>query len=307
MLFIDELRTHNDWKAWGALESTTRARPRGQVLAMSNMGGPEAVVLNQLRDRALAGADPQLGIFEWSAPDGCELDDREAWAQANPGLGYLFGESSLQSARNGPAWLFRAENLCQKVDQTDAAIDIAAWRDCADAAGSMASHRNRLTACFEVAMDGTHATLAIAARLPDGRVRIEIAGAWDSTEAARAELPGLLDEGKPVTFAWYPAGPAAALAPMLRRRKGSLELTGGKVAEACQGLADLTIARQVIHSGDPLLDAHVAAAQKLHSGDSWRFDRPDGGQVDAAYAAAGAAYAVLTMPMPKTPRIRMLG
>jgi phage terminase large subunit-like protein len=30
--------------------------------------------------------DPSLCLLEWSAPDGCELDDRKAWAQANPGL-----------------------------------------------------------------------------------------------------------------------------------------------------------------------------------------------------------------------------
>ena len=145
------------------------------------------------------------------------------------------------------------------------------------------------------------------ARLSDGRVRLEIVAAWPSTDAARRELPRLLDRIKPNALAWYPAGPAAALAPLLRGRKGSIELTGGKVGEACQGLADLAITRQVVHPGDPLLDAHVAAAQKLHSGDGWRFVRPEGGHVDAAYAAAGAAYAALNMPAAKIPRVRMLG
>jgi hypothetical protein len=186
MLFIDELRTQTDWRAWGALESTTRARPRAQTLAMSNMGGDEAVVLNRLRDEAVAGANPMLGHFEWSAPDGCELDDTAAWAQANPGLGYLFGESSIRSAMAAPPATFRAETLCQRVDSIDGAIDLAAWQDCADAGGTMDGLRNRIAACFEVAKDGKHVTLAVAGRLGDGRVRIEIVAAWDSTDKARA-------------------------------------------------------------------------------------------------------------------------
>jgi hypothetical protein len=306
-LNIDELRTQTDWKAWAALSATTRARPQAQTWAMSNMGGEEAVVLNNLRSVALAGTDPSIGIFEWSGPEGCELDDWDAICQANPGLGYTISERALQTAiAIEPPAIVRTEILCQKVDSIDGAIDLGAWRDCVDAGGTMDALRNRLAACFDVAKDGQHATLAVAARLGDGRVRLEVVAAWPSTDAARGELPRLLDRIRPNAIAWYPAGPAAALAPLLRGRKGSLELTGGKAGEACQGLADLAIARQVIHPGDPLLDAHVAAAQKLHSGDGWRFVRPDDGHVDAAYAAAGAVYAVLNMPAAKVPRIRML-
>jgi hypothetical protein len=111
---------------------------------MSNMGGDEAVVLNRLRDEAIAGVNPQLGHFEWSAPDGCELDDTAAWAQANPAVGYLFGESSIRSAMAAPPSTFRAETLCQRVDSIDAAVDLAAWRDCADAGGTMDGLRNRI-------------------------------------------------------------------------------------------------------------------------------------------------------------------
>ena len=306
-LNIDELREQRSWDAWAALSKTTMARPDSQIWAMSNAGDDESVVLNQLREAALSGRDPSIGIFEWSAPDGCELDDTDAWRAANPALGITVSEAAIRTAMStDPPAVFRTEVLCQKVDQLDGAIDLAAWRSCADAGGNMNALRNRLGACFDISKDGQHATLAVAARLEDGRVRIEIVAAWDSTDKARAELSGLLDRVKPAAIAWYPAGPAAALAPLLRGRKGSLELTGGKVGEACQGLADLAVSRQLVQPGDPLLDAHVAGAQKLHSGDGWRFTR-QGGHCDAAYAAAGAVHTALTMPIPKVPRIRMLG
>jgi Phage Terminase len=305
LLVIDELKTHPDWRAWGSLESTTRARPRAQTWAMSNMGGEEAVVLNRLRDRALAGDDPLLFIAEWSGADGCELDDREAWAQANPALGYLFGEESILSAMAAPPAVFRAETLCQRVDQLDGAIDYAAWQDCADVSGTLEEHRKRIAACLDIAPDGQHVTLAVAAALPDGRVRVEIAAAWSSTDAARAELGARLDRIRPVVLGWYPAGPAAALAPVLRARPGVTELTGAKVGEACQGLADLVKAQRVVHPADPLLDSHIKGASRLNSGDGWRFTRKSG-HVDAAYAAAGAVKLAQEMPPPKRARIRII-
>ncbi len=323
---IDELREQHSWDAWSALSKTTMARRNSQIWCMSNAGDDQSVVLNQLRDSALAGRDPSIGIFEWSAPDGCELDDTTAWTQANPGLGHTVSESAIRTAlATDPPDVFRTEVLCQRVEHLDSAIDITAWDACADPAGTLDGMRDRIALCFDAAPDGKHATLAAAAIRPDGRARVEIVAAWRSTDAARADLPALLDKIRPAALAWYPAGPAAALAPILRtaalrwnkrpgkRHAGQLpedgEISGPHVTEACQGLADLARARQILHPADPLLDAHIGGAQKLASGDGWRFTRrggPEVGHVDAAYAAAGAIQTALTMPRKSTPRVRLL-
>jgi hypothetical protein len=162
-------------------------------------------------------------------------------------------------------------------------------------------------ACFDIAPDGEHATLEAGGKLDDGRIRLEVVRAWKSTEQARDELPGILARLRPLAFGWYPIGPAAALAPMLRKLKNQSELGGGKVTEACQGLADLVTARRVVHPSDPLLDSHIGGAQKLASGDGWRFTRRGGvGHVDAAYAAAGVVYLAETMPVQNRSIIRVL-
>jgi len=373
-LNIDELREQRSWDAWSALSKTTMARANGQTWAMSNAGDSESVVLNQLRDAALADRDPSLGIFEWSAEDGCELDDLDAWAQANPGLGHTISEQAIRSALGtDPPDVFRTEVLCQRVERLDGAVDVGAWKACADPTGNMEGLRDRIIACFDIAPDGQHATLAVAAAMDDGRVRIEIVRAWKTTDAARAELPEWLAKVRPQALAWYPTGPAAAFAPILRPgEKGkrlpierlhkcakpdcfslvplgtdhccapcrlaaegryeihehspecvkrqaertpddpvriaidSVELSGMKVTEACQGLADLAMARKVVHPSDPLLDAHVYGAQKLPSSDGWRFVRRGAGHVDAAYAAAGAVYVALTRAPEVRPRIRVI-
>lgn len=304
---FDELREQQDWKAWAAVSKTTLARPRGQTWAMSNAGDDSSVVLNQLRGAALSGNDPSIGLFEWSGADNCEIDDRDAWAQANPGLGYIITEGAIRSSvGTDPPAIVRTEVLCQKVDQLDGAIDYAAWQANADPGGNMDAYRKALAACVDIAPDGKHATLIVAARQPDGRVRLEVVRAWPSTDALRAELPDLRARIRPRVFGWFPGGPAAALAPLFRSWPESKEITGGDVAACCQGLADLARTAAMVQPADPLLDSHIKAAKKLHSGDGWRFTRLGEGHVDAAYAAAGAAQLALTMPTPKRSRIRML-
>lgn len=307
-LNIDELREQRKWDAWSALSKTTMAVPNCQIWAMSNAGDDQSVVLNQLRDAALSNRDPSIGLFEWSADDDCELEDTQAWRQANPALGYTVSEAAIRTAMiTDPPAVFRTEVLCQKVDQLVGAIDFTAWRSCEDPAGTMDPYRKRLAACLDVAPDGQHVTLAVAAKQPDGKIRVEIVKAWKDTDSVRAELPELYARIKPKTFGWFPTGPAGALAPMLRKFKGATELSGGKVAEVCQGMADLAKTRGILHPGDPLLDAHVKGAEKLSSGDGWRFGRKGSNQhVDAAYAAAGAAYLADSMPQPVRSNIRML-
>jgi hypothetical protein len=148
--------------------------------------------------------------------------------------------------------------------------------------------------------------------------------AWKNVDEARnGGLQEALDELKPAVVGWYPSGPAAAFAPILRPKglksvktgdttrkmyKGVeyIELAGLQVSEACQGLADLIRARGIAHPDDPLLNTHITGAQKQYTGDGWRFVRRDAGHCDAAYGFAGVAHIALTRPAAARPRIRSL-
>jgi hypothetical protein len=301
LLLLDELREHRGWESWGALASTTRARPNPVTCAISNAGDEQSIVLNALRATALTGTDDALGLFEWSAPDGCDLDDPAAWVAANPALGYTIGPSVLRSSLvTDPPATFRTESLCQRVDVLDAAVDPLAWADCADrSVPSLAALRARLVACLDVSPDAGHVSLVGAAVRDDGRVQVEPLGAWRSTGEARQALPELLPKIAPATVAWFPAGPAAGMAADLRTTwPEGVEITGADVLEACQGFADLVAARRLIHPDDPMVTAHVQGTSKLPSGDRWRFARRGVAHVDAAYAAAGAVHVARTMPSP---------
>jgi hypothetical protein len=75
--------------------------------------------------------------------------------------------------------------LCQRVDQLDGAVDLAAWRACADPTGSLDGVRNRIVLCLDTSPALDHVTLA-AAVLDNGRVRTEIVCGLGSTAAARS-------------------------------------------------------------------------------------------------------------------------
>lgn len=304
MLALDEVREWRSWEPWSALSKTTQARPSGQIWCISNAGDDDSVVLNRLREQALSGADPSIGIFEWSAPDGCDLDDEQSWSAANPALGTLISEQAIRSALStDPPATFRTEVLCQHVSALDEAISLSAWRDCADAAGTMESLRSRVVVGVDVAPDGAHVSAVAAAVAPNGAVRVEVLAAWDNSTAARNGLPELLQRVKPRVVAWFPTGPAAALGPVIREFP-NVELKGGSVTETCQAFADMVIARKVIHNADPLLTAQVAQATRFNVGDGWRFARRGGvGHVDCVYAASAAVTAALTVPVVGKPRL----
>lgn len=318
-LNIDELREQQNWAAWSAVSKTVMARRYAQIWAMSNAGDEKSVVLNQLRASAIAGLDASLGLFEWSAEDECALDDPEGIAQANPGLGYTVSEAAIWSALGtDPEGVYRTEVLCQHVELLKGAINLTFWKACKQPAIKLPTTGRRV-ACFEVSEKG-HVTLVVAVHGDDGQVTVRTRKAWHSTDQAAEELPGILVGLRPAALAWFPSGPAAGFATMLRpAKKGdklkvthdgktvripTVELTGGKVAEACMGLRRLVAAKGINHPDDPLINAHVAAATKKPSADGWRFQRLDDGDIDAAYATAGAVYVALTLPQPARPNIR---
>ncbi|HTY35437.1 hypothetical protein [Mycobacterium sp.] len=306
-LLLDELREQRNWDAWAALSKTTMARPSALTFAISNAGDDQSVVLNHLREAALTGNDPKLGIFEWSAEDDCALDDPKAWAQGEPGLGYTISEAAIRTAlATDPAAVFRTEILCQRVDTlADSVVSDTAWTACQDPALTLNDLRHKVTAFIDIAPDLAHATLAVAALGDDGRTRIEAVASWTTTEDLRTDLPGWMERIQPKARGWFRSGPTAALEADLTKL-GFDSLGTAEATAACQGLAEQVHARRILHAGDPLLTTQLLGAKRLPVADGWRFARRGAGHVDAAYAAAGAVHLARTLPEPAQPRVRWL-
>lgn len=324
-VIADEFAKQYDYEAYGAAYYSMDAFEDAQYWALTTPD-PKGVPYNDLRASALTFVetgvgDPSLGLFEWSAPEDADPEDLAALAQANPTLGYPGGKSParlLNEARGAKAKggellrTFKTEVMCIQVGQLDPAIDPEGWRDCCKPAPIDLEQRQRMAACVDLSLDGTHATLAVAVVLEDERVRVETVHEWTGPDAAsqlERELPAWAERVRPKVLGWFPSGPAAAVAAKLadRRKDGGrgwpprgvrVEGIRGELTATCMGLAKEVVARTLVHSGQAMLDAQVAKAEKLKQGGGWVFTR-QAGQVDAVYAVAGAAHLARTLPKPR--------
>ena len=137
-ILMDELREQQTWDAWSSVTKTKNAIFNSQLWGLSNAGDGKSVVLKHMREQLLKSiqlwdrlgvsadpklyhqwakqVDPTMALFEWSAPDGCDLDDPDAIAQANPSLGFTVTWETVMSDMMGdPEPVYRTEVLCQWV------------------------------------------------------------------------------------------------------------------------------------------------------------------------------------------------
>lgn len=204
LILMDEIREQTDWEGWSAISKTMLARPSAILVAVSNAGDVTSVVLRHLRMQAHArlgdpdkiaasreslggeDADDALGLFEWSADPGCDINDREQWAQANPSLGYGFlTERALQSAVNtDPEPIFRTECLCQWVEHLlPQPFPEGAWDGGVDASSSIAPE-SQLYFGIDLSNDRRWTTIGVCGLREDGQWHIEVVARRIGTEWA---------------------------------------------------------------------------------------------------------------------------
>ena len=323
-LLLDELREHRDFSAWNAATNAMNAVPDAQTVAISNQGDAEAVVLDSLRLPAIefietGEGDPGLGLFEYSAPPGSDVEDLQALAQANPNLNRripspsLLGAAKRAKAAGGEELSgYKTEVLCMRVHLLDPAIEPDIWDTCGtDEPRQLTEYRNHLALCIDVSLDGSHASL-VAAAVIEGKVNLEVVYAWDGygcTQDLRKELPAWVSVIHPRSVGWFPNGPSAAIAAELKKKwappRVKIEEIKGEVAQVCMGFAEQVRSKEVVHPKDEMLTTHVKSAQKLYRGDSWVFTRKGTGPIDGAYAAAGATHLARLLP-PAPPPLAVL-
>lgn len=194
LIMMDELREQTTWEAWGAISKTMMARPTAILFGLSNAGDVSSVVLRHLRAQAHArlgdpdgiasigstlggeNMDDSLGLFEWSASPGCDINDKKAWAQANPSLGYGFlTERALQSAMStDPESIFRTECLCQWVEHLlPQPFPDGAWDAGLDMRSSIAPE-SELFYGIDLSADRRMASVAVCGMREDGNYHIEV-------------------------------------------------------------------------------------------------------------------------------------
>jgi len=335
-LILDELRQHHDYSAWDAAEPTTTVPWSSMIIGLSNAGNDKSVVLNDWRAEAIkyieeGVGDPRVGLIEYSSVPNAKPNDIMALAQANPNMNRRGNDSddllseATTAMRVGGKKLtgFKTEKMCIHVKASDPAVTAEQWLACKDI-GDLSKFRNRIVLCFDFSMDELHATLAAAAVLPDGRVRVEAVKAWTADDIRQFSIGfrALVRRIQPRALGWFPGGPAASQAATLLGAEidaetGEFKMVGkrpawlprrtvvaplrGETSAVCMGFAKDVRDVQIAQADDPLLNEHVPGADKLYVGSRWVASRQGDGHCDGYYAAAGATYLARTTPIPTAP------
>lgn len=321
LIMLDELREHQTWDAWAAITKTAMARPNAQTWAFSNAGDAASIVLRYLRRMAhLALGDPDgiarelgpvdvepddedleadedtLGIFEWSAPPGCDVWDRDGWAQANPSLGYSITERTIASGvRTDPEWVTRTEVLCQWSDGTlEGPFPPGTWEAGVDAT-SRIPRANAVSYCVDVSWDRSWSYIGVAGFRKDGRPHVEIVAARAGTDWVvdwfETRAPDLDEDydAEPMRVVVQAKGaPASSLVSELEGIEG-VEVVpwgGADLGAACGLFYDWVKKTKLVerdgkkpkrkglaHLPQPVLDVAAGTAVSKPLGDAWAWNR----------------------------------
>ena len=291
LLFIDELREISE-EAWKAAKPTTRAKINSQTILTSNAGDAYSTVLNSLKDRSISYPAKSLGWYEYSAPQHAKLDDRKAWAMANPALGYTVSEEALAEALStDSAETFRTETLCQWISSLASPWPVGSFEACTDSTLTMGPGPLTFFA-FDVAQSRRTASLVAGQLLPDGRIGVGILEEWRSDVTVddlkiAAGIKEWCDKYMPrqVLFDQY------ATATIAKRLEVSgvpvFNVSGQQFYQACGDLLDAIVAKRIVHSGQEELITQMNACAAKTNDASWRIvRRKSAGDVSAPISLA---------------------
>jgi len=285
-IHLDELREYKDEDAWSSMRYSMMAAKNPQVWIYSSAGDQHSVILNKLRERALASAttnDP-IGWFEWSAePDAPILlpsgeMNWSAFAQANPSLGITIHPDNLKAVINDPPDIVRTEVLAQWVDTINSAIDAQKWAMCQ--IDAIPLDPEQLTWLgLDLSPDRKFGALVAAQRLSGERFYIQLLHTWSNDYslndlAVANDIAPYVRKYNTQTVAYSKRTSQAVASRLSSAGIQVTDMDGGIYAESCDRWLGAINSHRLQHSGQEELTQQTLSAAKLPFGDgSWIIGR----------------------------------
>lgn len=276
-LILDEGQILGD-PAWEAIKPTISARPNVQTWVLGTPPTPldDGSVFTRMRDRGLEGKDHRLCWCEWSAPSSASLDDRNAWATANPALGLRISEEAIADERNelSDAGFARERLGVWSSEQQLAVIPGEAWADRAVTAEDVPS-----ADVAAYGLDMSHdRVVSIGVCVPGDVAHVEVA-ALDRVTDTLGAVEWLIERAaKKVPVVVDGQSPAASMVPALKKAGVDVIVTSAAdMAKACGGLYDAVMESRLTHFNQAPLNAALLGARKrpIGAAGGWGWDRKD--------------------------------
>jgi hypothetical protein len=285
-IHLDELREYKDEDAWSSMRYSMMAAKNPQVWIYSSAGDQHSVILNKLRERALASAttnDP-IGWFEWSAePDAPILlpsgeMNWSAFAQANPSLGITIHPDNLRAVINDPPDIVRTEVLAQWVDTINSAIDAQKWAMCQIDAIPLDPEQPTWLG-LDLSPDRKFGALVAAQRLSGERFYIQLLHTWSNDYslndlAVANDIAPYVRKYNTQTVAYSKRTSQAVASRLSSAGIQVTDMDGAIYAESCDRWLGAINSHRLQHSGQEELTQQTLSAAKLPFGDgSWIIGR----------------------------------
>ncbi|MCH9736136.1 MAG: phage terminase family protein, partial [Actinomycetia bacterium] len=179
LMIVDELHVVTD-DVWESVTSVAGKRPQSLTLAISTPAASSDSVMWRLVEYGRSGTDASFYFREFLAPDGCDIDDREAWREANPALAdpepFLAEDGLLSVMKTIREPVFRQLRLGQWVTGVNSWLPWGAWAACASPKPRKISPGERVVLAFDGSISGD-STALIGCTL-DGFIFVE--GLWEN-------------------------------------------------------------------------------------------------------------------------------
>ncbi|WP_166140838.1 terminase large subunit [Nocardioides ochotonae] len=277
LLILDEAQELGE-EVFAAILPTVSARPNPQIWLFGTPPSPTMCgeVFTRFRESALSGDDSRLTYLEWSATTDDPFDSPATWAATNPALGVRISEDTIRDE----FFAMDEETFCrERLGMWDGSL--AALRvipeDAWAALVSDADPEGRVVFAVDVSPNRDHASIAVAGRIADGRVSVQVVDNRRGTGWVVDRLASLTARWPTAYVAVDSIGPAASLLPEMKRAKIKRikVLSGREVAQACGGFYDAAVQGRLAHPDQPVLNDALAAARKRPLGDAWAWHRKD--------------------------------
>jgi len=285
-IHMDELREYKDEDAWSSMRYSMMSAKNPQVWVYSSAGDQHSVILNKLRERALASAttnDP-IGWFEWSAEPDAPIHlpsgdvNWSAFAQANPSLGITIHPDNILAAINDPPDIVRTELLTQWVDTINSAIDPQKWAMCQIDPIPLDPEQPTWLG-LDLSPDRKFGALVAAQRLSGERFYVQLLHTWSNDYslndlAVANDIAPYVRKYNTQTVAFSKRTSQAVASRLVPAGIQVTDMDGAIYAESCDRWLGAINSHRLQHSGQEELTQQTLSAAKLPYGDgSWIIGR----------------------------------
>ncbi|TQK27888.1 terminase large subunit [Arthrobacter sp. SLBN-53] len=293
---IDEVHV-SDADTWDALALAGGTRARPLTLGLSTECGDDPDnLMARLVEHGRFGEDRSFAFREYTAPIGCELSDRDAWAAANPMLGDTLDPDHLATVLGTTREAaFRRYHLNQRVSAAGSWLPAGVWDGLSTGRPIPAGAEVVISCDGSYNSDGTGLVVATVSKRP----HFDVLNYWEPPERAddwSVPLHDVMDEIRracrkyrvtevvfdPFRYALVMQSLEAERVPVV-----AFPWSPARITPATTELFRAAVSGELSHSGDPRLARHVANAVLREDAKGVRLDKAKRGskaRIDLAAA-----------------------